>query len=797
MRARFSLFAFLAASTSIGPWIAPAIAQEGGIEQITVTAQRRSEVLSRVPVSVSAFTADRIDTINAKSFADLVRYTPGVNFDNDTDNISIRGVNSDAGSATTGIYIDDTPIQLRSLGFGSDNTLPALFDLERVEVLRGPQGTLFGAGSEGGAVRYITPQPSFSNYGVYAKSEVSFTQYGAPSYESGAAVGGPIVEDKLGFRVSAWYRHEGGYIDHINYFTGDTFEKNSNFSDTFTLHAAVAWRANDDLTITPSVFYQNRRVHNDDEYWVALSDRSEGRYINETPELMGNHDHFVLPAVKVDWMLGNAEFISNTSYFDRNQITTAYSATLYNLSYFQQSESAGVRPVDYVSACHGGLCANDPQPLLLADRINLPGFPFYKSENIITNTQENFTEEARLQSTDPDARLQWTLGVFYTRQNQLSIEEIHDPQLPELTRYLWGQRIRHIWFEELLPNGDDYINHTQAHEWQLAGFANVTYAVLPDLKVQLGARYARTHFDFSNFSDGPQNFGAITGNTGKQDERPFTPMGNVTWQINDDDMIYATIAKGYRIGGANPPFPASACTELDFAPSAYNSDSVISYELGSKDRFFGGRVQIAGSVYYLKWKDIQQSNYLSSCGFQYTTNLGSAESKGFDLEGQILVTDNLDVDFALGYTDAHFTSTSVAAGLLLARTGDKLPGSPWTFSIGAQYNTKVMEHDAFLRFDYEFASRETGLTPSRDPFVDPVLGHTSAYDPALLPEPATNVVAMRAGMNFDRILVSLFADNLFNSHPQLNYGHQDSDTLLFEAETLRPRTIGLSATYRY
>ncbi len=787
-----------------------AIAQEAGIEQVTVTAQRRSEILSRVPVSVSAFTADRMETLNVKNFADIARFTPGVTFDDHSANISIRGVNSDAGSATTGIYIDDTPIQLRTLGFGSDNTLPAVFDLERVEVLRGPQGTLFGAGSEGGAVRYITPQPDFSTYSGFGKTEVSFTESGAPSYEMGAAVGGPIVEEKLAFRVSAWYRHDGGYIDHVNYLTGKTFEENSNFTDTFAVHGAVAWRAGENLIITPSIFYQNRRVHNDDEFWVALSDRSDSRYINETPELMGDHDHFSLPALKIDWTPGNIEIVSNTSYFDRHQTVADYSGTLYNLSYFQQSESTGVLPIDYTTPCQGGLCLTDPQPLLLEGAINLPGFGFYKSRNIITNTQKNFTEEVRAQSADPDSRLQWTVGIFYTHQDQLSIEEINNPQAPQLTEYLWGDPVDgacfdppagdamlDVWCEGLLPNGDDYINHTNGHEWQLAGFVNATYAILPDLKVQLGARYARTHFDFSNFSDGAQNFGPLTGNSGKQDERPFTPMGNVTWQINDDDMVYATVAKGYRIGGANPPFPASACTELDFAPSSFNSDSVISYEIGSKDRFFGGRVQVAGSVYFLKWKDIQQSNYLSSCGFKYTTNLGTAESKGFDLEGQILVTDELDVDFALGYTDAHFTSTSVAAGLLLARNGDKLPGSPWTFSIGAQYTTQVMGHDAFLRMDYQFASRETGHTPSRDPFVDPVFGNTTSFDPALLPQPETNIFSLRGGMTFDRIAVNVFADNLFNSQPQLNYGHQDSDTLLFEAETLRPRTIGISATYRY
>ena len=324
-------------------------------------------------LSVSAFTAEKMDTLNVKNFGDLVKFTPGVTFDEHSSNISIRGVNSTAGDATTGIYIDDTPIQLRALGFGSDNTLPSVFDLERVEVLRGPQGTLFGAGSEGGTVRYITPPPSLSDYSVYAKSEVSTTENGAPSYEAGVAVGGPLIEGKLGFRVSAWRRHDGGYIDQVNYLTGATMQKNSNYTDTTALRAALAWQPVSGLMITPSVFYQNRQVNNDDEYWVALSNPDNGRLINATPEHMGNHDRFLLPALKIDWdlggFLGGTELISNTSYFDRMQHVQDYSGTLYNLSYFQWATQYGTNP-DFETTCTGGTCAptaaiiNGPNPRL-------------------------------------------------------------------------------------------------------------------------------------------------------------------------------------------------------------------------------------------------------------------------------------------------------------------------------------------------------------------------------------------------------------------------------------------------
>ncbi len=814
-----SVLAGLSAAFVVLGGAVPALAQQSpqpgaGTEEVVVTAQRRSEKLSKVPESISAFTTQKMDQLDVKNIGDLVRFTPGVTFNPESKDISIRGVNSTAGDATTGIYIDDTPIQIRALGFGSDNTLPAVFDLQRVEVLRGPQGTLFGAGSEGGTVRYITPTPSLDEFSEYAKAELSTTKDGAPSYELGGAVGGPIEDGKLGFRISAWGRRDGGWIDKVDYTTGATLQSNTNSVNTYVIRGAVLWRPTASFSVTPSIFYQNRNQNNIDDYWVGLSDPSRGVYKTGTPENMGDKDHFVLPALKIDDDFGGVELISNTSYFNRHEVVQDYSATLYDLSYFQQgttqpddTQDNPFNPADHSAftdpggvPCTAGICGQNnlthatdpsfvPTPLLLANGINLPGFGPYKAVNNVTNNQENFTQELRLQSNDPDARFTWIVGAFFTRQSQLSVEEINDPQLPALTQYLWGETMQQLWGEDLLANGDDYINHTEAHERQAALFANATYAITDELKLQAGARIAKTHFDFTNFSDGPQNFGPLGPSSGKQDGTPFTPMIDLTYQINPDDMIYATVAKGYRIGGANPLFPVSACSEITTEPQSYNSDTVVSYEAGTKDRFFDGRLQASGSVYYLLWQNIQQSVTLPSCGFRYTVNQGAAESKGFDVQGTWLVTDSLDLDFSLGYTDSTYTSVASSAGLVLADKGNKLPGSPWTASFGAQYSTQLLARDSYFRLDYEFASRETGLTPERD------IG-TTLFDGGLVPEPATNVLTLRAGMTFGNTDISVFADNVLDAHPQLDLSHQDSDTELFEASTLRPRTIGITATYR-
>src|SRR5208283_2063940 len=172
------------ADTTTAP-AATAPAAAGALEEIVVTATRREESISKVPISITAFSQESLDQRGILDLTELVRFTPGVSIDTTgTNQISIRGISSAAGAGTTGIYIDDTPIQMRELGFNPDETLPKTFDLDRVEVLRGPQGTLFGSGSEGGTIRYIMTQPSVSKESTYIRSEASYTQYGQPSGEA-------------------------------------------------------------------------------------------------------------------------------------------------------------------------------------------------------------------------------------------------------------------------------------------------------------------------------------------------------------------------------------------------------------------------------------------------------------------------------------------------------------------------------------------------------------------------------------------------------------------------------------
>jgi outer membrane receptor protein involved in Fe transport len=233
-----------------------------GLEEVVVTATRQNETVNRVPLSITAQTQRNMDQQGIRQIADLQGAVPALQVTQSTSGVAyptIRGISGTGAStaATTGFYLDDIPLQRRNaagIGLGNGSPLPPLFDLDRVEVLRGPQGTLFGGSSQGGTIRYIQPAPSLTRYSSYARAEASKTKYGGTNYEGGVAVGGPIVADKLGFRANMFYRKQAGWVDIVDPITAQTRFKNANEGSSRSARLAVTWAPTDRSRVTMSYF---------------------------------------------------------------------------------------------------------------------------------------------------------------------------------------------------------------------------------------------------------------------------------------------------------------------------------------------------------------------------------------------------------------------------------------------------------------------------------------------------------------------------------------------------------------
>jgi iron complex outermembrane receptor protein len=796
----------------------------GGLQEVVVTATRREEALSRVPLSVTALTQETMDEKGIKDFLDIARFTPGVSIDNSvTDAISIRGISSSGGAGTTGIYIDETPIQMRSVGFNPDDTLPKTFDLERVEILRGPQGTLFGAGAEGGAVRYLLTQPSITGTSTYLRSEASYTQYGQPNYELGIAHGMPVIDGTMGVRGSIWYRSDGGWIDRADPTTRAVVEHHINHAGTLVARLAALWQPAASFSMTPSILYQNAKKHDDSTYWSAYSNAGAGNFNTATPERIPNDDEYYLPALKLQWDFGKSQIISNSSYYHRKQIT-AYQGTVYDLSYYQ---TAGAY---FAAGCEAtGVAGNTCPwfPLLDGSGIHLPaGFTNYQTPNTMSNSQKSYTQELRWQSTDAAAKLHWTLGVFWQLAKEGSIEELRDTQIIAFYNYLYGIDPTSSYGPyyscptnvnyAAIPACDIYYNNNTTFDRQIAGYGELSYGFTDWFRLTVGERVARTSFSLAHYSDGLENFGpspAAGVLRASQSETPNTPKVTASFQVDPNDLFYATYAKGFRVGGGNAPLPPYCGPDLaaagypNGAPLTYKSDSTQSYELGSKNTF-GQALRIATSVYYIKWNGIQQNLYVAgACGLQFTDNLGTAVAWGGDLQAE-LALGAVHIDLATGYTSARYTKNSPAdcsLGGIPCKTsnGNAISGQaaidyepgvnpPFTVALGVGYGFRLGERDAFARADWQYASRNPWPSGLQDP------RNVAQYNPFTYTLASTSFTTLRAGVYLGDWQLALFVDNVFDSHRVTGYalGQPAGVATVQENDyTYRPRTIGINANW--
>jgi iron complex outermembrane receptor protein len=743
-----------------------AAGQSAALEEVVVTATKRAENLSNVPISVAAYTSETMDRQGIRSAEDLARLTPGVSFSRDTfgsggdTSISIRGISSDSGAATTGVYIDDTAVQIRKqpqTAFGA--AFPEIFDIERVEVLRGPQGTLFGAGAQGGVVRFITPTPSLTDQSIYARSEAAFTENGDPSYEVGGAFGAPVVEDKLGVRVSAYYRRTGGFVDRrpVNTATPNSTERyeDVNSSETTAYRASLLFAPTDAIRINPSIFYQRQVSDDSGAFWGPLSDESERRFASGYVLEQTGSDRFYIPSLKATIDLGLAELTSVTSYFER--------------------KANGVQ--DYTNV-NTSFIFDRPYPFV----------PGWKDPGDARARQESMSQELRLASTDPDARVRWTVGAFYTDTKQDESFFIEGRTVGQILP------IQAIFGIPLSDGRYLFKAWNDVDEEQYAAFGQVDVELVERLTATAGLRYGRTEFAFRRTVGGPLNYTGsgpeITSNSGREVSKPLTPKFGLSFQADDNHLYYASMAKGFRVGGVNPPLFASCA--IQNAPTSFGPDTTWSYEIGSKNRLFDGTLRLEQSAFYIKWEDIQQFVLAGCAGNGFRDNLGSAVSKGFDFQAVTQLSDNLTVGGAVGYVSAKLEKTIESQGLIITRSGDSLPGSPWQLALNIDYQRPAFgDGEFYVHADARHNSHNNGGNVTAE---DP---RALGYDPSIEFDPAITEVNLRMGVRlWDGVDASLFVNNLFDKAPLLNKGHDTETSPLFYYSTIRPRTIGVTVSVR-
>jgi outer membrane receptor protein involved in Fe transport len=559
---------------------------------------------------------------------------------------------------------------------------------------------------------------------------------------------------------------------------------------------ALKWAVNDRLSVTPSVYYQQLHINDTGAYWANLSNASSDTFYNGNTLSDPSHDPFLLSSIRVDWNLGFAQLVSNTSYFWRNLSSSSNSTNYLQAVY----AGAGLLPTIY------------PQP---GDAAPAPA----------ADQQRNFYQEIRLASSDPSARVSWSTGVFYSHLNENVTEFVYAPQLQQaILTYSTAQGQPYDLCAQPLPcpNGEiEYNPLNRIVDKQVAVFGEASAKLGDGFKATVGLRVSRDQYSGSAFEGGPF-VGAVISQAASAAETPVTPKFGLSYEPDRDHLYYASIAKGYRVGGTNSPV-ASICDPSlaglglpnGQLPPTYRSDSLWSYELGAKTLFLDRRLQINASLFVIDWSNIQQSVYLPACGFAYTANTGKVQSRGGDIDVQFRPVDSLTLGLTAAYTDARFTESACAGTLQfggaaagctgptapsggvapVVSEGDRLTGAPWTIMSSAEERLGDWNgHMPYVRVDYQFATAQTALPPYHDP-------RNSSYDATLPGYPRTSNLQLRAGFRWSGYDISLFAQNVLDQNPHLFVSRDvasppNADNLYF-VRGQRPRTVGLTATYRY
>jgi iron complex outermembrane recepter protein len=796
------------------------LAQEnnsGGLEEIVVTAEKRADPVQDTPISITAVSGADIAARGLTDFNSLAVSVPGLSMRTSgpgQTEFEMRGLNSSGGNTSmVGFYLDETPLSSpASAQVGKVVIDPNLYDLDRVEVLRGPQGTLYGSSSMGGTVKLVPNMPKLGDFDASGETVASDTNSGG---NINVAVNGMVnipIGSSAALRVVGSSSHDSGWISRNviadravvadngpgfpdvsrpgNFYTAPLAVSypGVNTTDIDSVRATLLWEPIEHLSITPAVMYQRTQQGGSNTVDVAGLSQDPSVppvlahwEIYDTPE--PQTDRFTLGSLKMEYQFQSFSITSATANWNRHLLVSQDGT---------EENASALTPGDPYDAAAGGIGPAGPNPYG-------PGI----SERDYT---QQLTEELRVTSTG-SGPFKWLVGYFY---QDLSSE--------------WSMYSLNPQFTD---NTNIYVDFQPQTIIQNAFFGDFTYNITQNFAANVGLRHYAYNLDQTN-----EEFGVFTvyGGAGLGNSKPYyssasqraqgtDPKFNLSWKVTPDLLLYGTVAKGFRLGGANQPIPvtyygvpganpvlagnecglqqklllipATACSSsiLLQAPTTFASDWVWNYEVGEKAEFFDHQVQLNTSVYFEKWANPQVATNLA--GFGITVNGSDAHIIGAESELVTLLPAGFQLAANGGYTHAQFQDDSAITGF---PSGLAIPDTPrWT---GAM----VLSNRQVLADNLEaVGSAEVSYVGSR---TDAPYGVTISLinvNESLIHLPAYELLNLRYGLRGDHWSATAFVTNVFDKiflldpQPQINL-----QTQAFTRYTVnQPRTFGLDFTYRY
>jgi iron complex outermembrane recepter protein len=699
------------------------------LTEVVVTATKREESLQNVPLSITALSAQTLERAGIETFEDYAQKIPNLTFASglgimDARQVAIRGVQ---GVDTTGFYIDDLPIPA--------TMDPRVVDLQRIEVLRGPQGTLYGATSMGGTIRMITqaPDPNDSSGQVHVLGSRVFQ--GGGGYQTDAMVNIPLIEHQAALRLSAFSGNDGTFINRVFPNPADPAELTSvkvARDDFYGGMASILWKPTDDLTIRPLLMVQSSSLNG-----FPLADKTAESLLQlrsfdiEEPA----SDRWTYGGISVKYASPIGDLVSASSWFSRH---------VYEDEDISEWTAAVL------------------------------GTPLLPSTIQTWKPQHSFVEELRFASRF-NAPIQFTGGIYVQRQAGDYNQNSTVPGLNAASGGIFGTNLLYADYGPGKDNED-------------AAFGELTYNINSQWSVTGGLRYSKITVGQYFYSTGIAASGAmIPGST--ETEHDVNPKAVIRYETSEDLTFYALAAKGFRPGDGQMAPPSTFCgadyaadglTPQDLA--SYKADSLWNYEIGAKSRLFDRRVTLDTALFWIDWKNLQQLQRFT-CGYDFTVNAGAARSRGGEIELSAIPVDQLQLTAGVGYTDAKITATSPE---LLTPVGEPVQQiAPWTVNMSADYSFPVWRsYEGFVRADASYTDHS--FSANNDPVN-------------LRLRPAYDIENIRTGMRTRQWDIAAFVDNIRDTHANLgdNQSQGGEDPGRPRILVNRPRTIGIEATMRW